>query len=110
MTKIVGHTTENVKLLPAWAQRQIRNLTSEVERLQSLVARLPADQTNVALVDHQGEYGLPADARVRFRFKRHTIDVSICKDRGGFEVRTNDGYLTLLPAASNVVHVQVNFR
>lgn len=111
MTKnIVGHTTENVALLPKWAQQRIKNLTGEVERLQEMLATTPPDKTNVTIVDHLSERGLPPDSRVQFRIGQNTICVSVCKDREALEVRTNTGQLTVLPAVSNVIYVEVRPR
>ena len=107
---IVGHTTENVALLPKWAQQKIKSLTSDVDRLQELLAQMPPDKTNVSIVDHMGERGLPLDSRIQFRLGGHTIVVSVCKERDSFEVRSNTGYLTVLPAASNVVYVRSDLR
>ena len=116
MTKIVGRTKENVASLPTWARRRIERLEHEVAKMKADVeAASTPGSTPVTLlgVANQTERGLPPDARVRFRVdaslsERFSIEVSI-RDRM-LEVRALDGFLTILPAVSNVVHIKASHR
>ena len=107
MTKIVGRTKENVASLPTWAQRRIASLEHEVAQLKADADAASTPGSPVTVTDASGleERGLPKGAHVRFRVaKNMTIEIKLDGDQ--IEVRSNDGYLTILPAVSNVVYVK----
>lgn len=113
---IVGRTTENVALLPRWAQKRIARLATEVEewKKQAYGATTPG-KTNVTLVDQfltGDEQGLPPNARVRFAVAGTFVEVGHSRSHEGeaIEVRSLDGALSILPSVTNVIYVKVNRR
>lgn len=110
MTKIVGRTKENVASLPTWAQRRIASLEHEVAQLKADADAASTPGSPVTVTDASGleERGLPKGAHVRFRVSNMTIEITLDGDQ--IEVRSNDGYLTILPAVSNVVYVKASHR
>ena len=116
---VVGHTREDVSTLPRWARERIARLTDEVEHWKSIALSASSpDKTNVTIVDGLEERGLPPNSRVKFRMGKDAIEVSVSSDMPGrhpaastsIEVRSSDGSLSILPAASNTIYVRINDR
>jgi hypothetical protein len=110
---IVGHTTENVALLPKWAQQKIARLTEEVEHWKSIAhAASTPGETNVVLVDGIDQRGLPPNSHVRFQLSgpRHAIEAGVRAGYDGIEIGCLEGVLVVRPAVSNVIYVEVRDR
>jgi len=110
----VGHTTEDVSNLPAWARKRIERLAAEVASLKKQQAALAAGDTNMWLpsgLDLDETTPLPRDSTVRVKLSKHdTIDVRPKKTDGGesyIEVRSSTGRLIIEPAVTNVIYVKV---
>jgi hypothetical protein len=116
MKRVVGHTKEDVKMLPKWARDRIQRLEQEVEHQKTLaLSASTPEKTNVTVVvDYAGseERGLPKDSRVRFRMGRTQIEVGIPYGSDGsiLNVRSLDGTLVVEPQVSNVIGVRVKLR
>ena len=110
--KTVGHTTENVALLPKWARDRIARLTTEVEHWRAVAhAALTPGETNVTLVNGIDQRGLPPDSHVRFHLGGQAImDVGTRAGHEGIEVRCLEGALIVCPAVTNVIYVEIRRR
>lgn len=109
----VGHTTEDVSKLPAWARKRIERLEAEVTSLKKQQAALADGDTNMWLpsrLDLNETTPLPRDSLVRVRLSKHdTIDILPKAERGNayVELRSSTGRLLIEPAVSNVIYVRV---
>ena len=111
MTKIVGHTKEDVSTLPRWARMRIERLTAEIERQTEIaLSTTIAGKTNVVIVvgHTTEERSLPNDSHVRFRTPKGDVEISHRND--AIEVRARDGVIIIRPEVSNVIRVTVSQR
>ena len=114
MKRVVGHTKEDVKTLPAWARKRIESLTESVEHWKKTAqsATTPGASNVFVVDDDHEEHGLPEGSYVRFRLNGTSIEVG--HDRHGYvdtlEVRSLDGALSIHPQVSNVIHARVTRR
>jgi hypothetical protein len=115
LTKMVGHTTEDVSKLPQWARRRIERLEGEIAQMKATEAAVAAGDTNMFLLDaaRQTPRGLPRDSTVRVSLgKLGELDIGVGHNapEGAIEIRTSHGRLSVQPVVSNVIYVKVEQR